>query len=45
MVVTIPSAVQDEGGTTVDAVLGGEGWIYRDFSGIRGYYRQPTCGH
>ena len=45
MVVTIPSAVQDEGGTTVDAVLGGEGWTYRDFSGIRAYYRQPTCGH
>ena len=44
-VVTIPSAVQDEGGTTVDAVLGGEGWIYRDFRGVRAYYRQPTCGH
>jgi len=45
IVVTIPSAVHDEGGTTVDAVLGGEGWTYRDFRGIRVYYRQPTCGH
>ena len=45
MVVTIPSAVQDEGGTTANAVLEGGGWSFRDFRGIRVYYRQPTCGH
>lgn len=45
IIATIPSVVQEESGMTPNAVLEGEGWTYRDFSGIRIYYRLPTCGH
>jgi uncharacterized membrane protein len=45
IVVTIGSAVQDEGGTTANGALEVGGWTYRDFKGLRVYDRPPTCGH